>query len=68
MVYPYGFKSKLFITVTRTKPTKSAGVFNLDAVTMLSTQVEMINKKLDSLCSLQEHPVIQCDASGIGES
>ncbi|KAA3461628.1 pentatricopeptide repeat-containing protein chloroplastic-like [Gossypium australe] len=50
--------------VTRTKPTKSAGVFNLDAVTMLSTQVEMTNKKLDSLCSSQIHLLMQCNASG----
>ncbi|KAA3460524.1 retrotransposon gag protein [Gossypium australe] len=37
-----------------TKPTKSAGVFNLDAVTMLSTQVEMMNKKLDSFTTQVE--------------
>ncbi|KAG8472227.1 hypothetical protein CXB51_034304 [Gossypium anomalum] len=35
--------------VMRTKLTKIAGVFNLDVVTMLSNQVEVLNKKLDGL-------------------
>ncbi|KAA3456048.1 Retrotransposon gag protein [Gossypium australe] len=39
--------------VRRTKPTKAASVFNLDAVTMLSNQV---------------HPVMQCDTNGGGVS
>ncbi|KAA3465598.1 Retrotransposon gag protein [Gossypium australe] len=50
--------------VIRTKPTKSAEVYNLDAITILSTQVEMMNKKIDSLCFSQAHLVMQCDASG----
>ncbi|KAA3472763.1 gag-asp_proteas domain-containing protein [Gossypium australe] len=50
--------------VTRTKLTKSAGAFNIDTLTMLSTQMDMMNKKLDSLCSSQVHPVIRCDSSG----
>ncbi|KAA3479244.1 pentatricopeptide repeat-containing protein chloroplastic-like [Gossypium australe] len=51
--------------VMRTKPTKAASVFNLDAVAMLSNQVELLNKKVDGLCgSLQEHPVMQCDTNG----
>ncbi|KAG8503633.1 hypothetical protein CXB51_001807 [Gossypium anomalum] len=33
--------------VMRMKPTKAAGVFNLNAVTMLSNQVELLNKKID---------------------
>jgi len=53
--------------VMRIKPTKSAGVFNLDAVTMLSNQVKLLNKKIDGLCgSTQVHPVMQCDTSGGG--
>ncbi|KAG8486469.1 hypothetical protein CXB51_019760 [Gossypium anomalum] len=35
--------------VMRIKPTKAAGVFNLDTVTMLSNQVELLNKKIDDL-------------------
>ncbi|KAA3460475.1 Retrotransposon gag protein [Gossypium australe] len=50
--------------VTRTKPTKSVRVFNIDALTMLSTQMETMNKNIDSLCSSQAHPVMQCDAGG----
>ncbi|KAK5825007.1 hypothetical protein PVK06_019809 [Gossypium arboreum] len=50
--------------VMRTKPTKAAGVFNLDAVTMLSNQVELLIKKIDSLCgSTQVHPVMRCDSN-----
>ncbi|KAA3465762.1 RING-H2 finger protein ATL63 [Gossypium australe] len=37
--------------VTRTKPTKVASVFNLDAVTVLSNQVELLNKKIDGVCN-----------------
>ncbi|KAA3483471.1 Transposon Ty3-I Gag-Pol polyprotein [Gossypium australe] len=40
---------------SRTKPMKSAGVFNVNAMTMLSTQIEMMNKKLD---------IMQCDTGG----
>ncbi|KAG8491362.1 hypothetical protein CXB51_014485 [Gossypium anomalum] len=51
--------------VMRTKPTKIAGVYNVDSVTMLSNQVELLNKKIDGLLgSTQVHPVIQCEASG----
>jgi len=32
--------------VTRTRPTKAAGVFNIDAVTVLSNQVELLHKKI----------------------
>ncbi|KAG8488363.1 hypothetical protein CXB51_016383 [Gossypium anomalum] len=50
--------------VMRTKPTKAAGVFNLDAVTMLSNQVELLNKKIDGLYgSTQVHPVMRCDSN-----
>ena len=43
---------------------KAASVFNLDAVTMLSNQVELLNKKIDSLYgSMQVHPVMQCDTN-----
>ncbi|KAA3483462.1 Transposon Ty3-I Gag-Pol polyprotein [Gossypium australe] len=53
--------------VMRMKPTKAAGVFNLDAVTMLSNQVELLNKNMDGLCgSSQVHPVMQCDTNGRG--
>ncbi|TYJ30334.1 hypothetical protein E1A91_A06G123800v1 [Gossypium mustelinum] len=46
--------------VMRTKPTKVAGVFNLDAVTILSNQVEVLNIKIDGLCSSdQVHPVMR---------
>ena len=46
--------------IMRTKPMKAAGVFNLDAVTMLSNQVELLNKKIDGLCgSTQVHPVMR---------
>ncbi|KAG8491750.1 hypothetical protein CXB51_015084 [Gossypium anomalum] len=51
--------------VMRTKPTKAANVFNIDSVTMLSNQVELLNKKIDGfLGSSQVHPVMQCEASG----
>ncbi|XP_052489795.1 uncharacterized protein LOC128042488 [Gossypium raimondii] len=46
------------------KPMKAAGVFNLDAVTMLSNQVEQLNKKIDGLyVSTQVHPMMQCDTN-----
>ncbi|KAA3465597.1 integrase [Gossypium australe] len=44
--------------VTRTKPTKAAIIFNLDAVTMLSNQVELLSKKIDGLCGSS-----QCDTN-----
>ena len=51
----------------RIKPTKVASVFNLDVVTMLSNQVELLNKKIDGLYgSTQVHPVIRCDSNGEG--
>ncbi|NAW44982.1 hypothetical protein FGF76_23610, partial [Salmonella sp. gx-f4] len=37
--------------VMRTKPTKIAGVYNGDTVTMLSNQVELLNKKNDAFLS-----------------
>ncbi|KAG8490890.1 hypothetical protein CXB51_014751 [Gossypium anomalum] len=53
--------------VMRTKPTKTAGVYNVDAVNMLSNQVELLNKKIDGLLgSTQVHPVMRCDSSGGG--
>ncbi|KAG8483287.1 hypothetical protein CXB51_022307 [Gossypium anomalum] len=53
--------------VMRTKPTKTAGVYNIDSVTMLSNQVELLNKKIDGLLgSTQVHPVMRCDSSGGG--
>ncbi|KAK5839064.1 hypothetical protein PVK06_007822 [Gossypium arboreum] len=53
--------------VMRTKPMKAASVFNLDAVTMLSNQVELLNKKFDGLWgSTQVHPVMRCDSNGGG--
>ncbi|KAK5793306.1 hypothetical protein PVK06_034448 [Gossypium arboreum] len=53
--------------VMRTKPTKAAGVFNLDVVTMLSNQVELLNKKVEGLYgSTQVHPVMRCDSNGGG--
>ncbi|KAG8474460.1 hypothetical protein CXB51_031443 [Gossypium anomalum] len=49
----------------RTKPTKAAGVYNVDSATMLSNQVELLNKKIDGfLGSTQVHPVMRCDSSG----
>ena len=49
----------------RTKPMKVADGFNLDAVTMLSNQVEQLNKKIDGLyVSMQVHPVMQCNTNG----
>ncbi|KAK5825748.1 hypothetical protein PVK06_020612 [Gossypium arboreum] len=51
--------------VMRTKPTKAIGVYNVDLVTMLFNQVELLNKKIDGfLSSSQVYPVMQCDASG----
>ncbi|KAG8486048.1 hypothetical protein CXB51_019333 [Gossypium anomalum] len=35
--------------VIRTKPTKTVGVYNVNLVTMLSNQVELLNKKIDGL-------------------
>ncbi|KAG8483102.1 hypothetical protein CXB51_022038 [Gossypium anomalum] len=53
--------------VMRTKPTKTAGVYNVDAVNMLSNEVELLNKKIDGLLgSTQVHPVLRCDSSGGG--
>ncbi|KAG8493010.1 hypothetical protein CXB51_012669 [Gossypium anomalum] len=53
--------------VMRMKQTKAAGVFNLDAITMLSNQVELLNKKIDGLYgSTQVHPVMRCDSNGGG--
>ncbi|KAG8474649.1 hypothetical protein CXB51_031277 [Gossypium anomalum] len=50
--------------VMRTKPMKAAGVFNLDAVTMLSNLVELLNKKIDGLYgSSQVHLVMRCDSN-----
>ena len=55
--------------VIRTKPTKATGVFNVDSVTMLFNQVELLNRKIDGLLgSSQVHPVMQCNASGGGTS
>ena len=55
--------------VMRTKPTKTAGFYNIDSITMLSNQVELLNKKIDGfLSSSQVHPVMQCKASGGGSS
>ncbi|KAA3479617.1 Retrovirus-related Pol polyprotein from transposon 17.6 [Gossypium australe] len=48
--------------VMRTKPTKAVSGFNLDAVTMLSNQVELLNKKIDVTS------VMQCDTNGGGMS
>ncbi|KAG8486355.1 hypothetical protein CXB51_019840 [Gossypium anomalum] len=51
--------------VMKTKPTKITGVYNVDSVTILSNQVELLNKKIDGLLgSTQVHPVMQCEASG----
>ncbi|KAA3460514.1 protein kinase 2B, chloroplastic-like [Gossypium australe] len=53
--------------VMRTMPTKAASVFNLDVVTRLSAQLEMMNKKIDSLHSLsQVHPIMQYDSNPRG--
>ncbi|XP_040951532.1 uncharacterized protein [Gossypium hirsutum] len=53
--------------VMRTKLMKATDVFNLDAVVMLSSQVEALNKKIDGLnFSTQVNPVIQYDANRVG--
>ncbi|KAK5772941.1 hypothetical protein PVK06_049243 [Gossypium arboreum] len=53
--------------VMRTKPTETADVYNIDSVTMLSNQVELFNKKIDSFFgSTQVHSVMRCDSSGGG--
>ncbi|KAG8483835.1 hypothetical protein CXB51_023321 [Gossypium anomalum] len=53
--------------VMRTKPTKTAGVYNIDSVNMLTNQVELLNKKIDGLLgSIQVSPVMRCDSSGRG--
>ncbi|KAG8478204.1 hypothetical protein CXB51_027988 [Gossypium anomalum] len=53
--------------VMRTKPTKIAGVYNIDAVNMLPNHVKLLNKKIDGLLgSAQVHPVMRCDSSGGG--
>ncbi|KAK5777042.1 hypothetical protein PVK06_045007 [Gossypium arboreum] len=55
--------------VMMTKPTKTAGIYNVDSVTMLSNQVELLNKKIDGfLNSSQVHPIMQCKANGGGSS
>ncbi|KAA3474271.1 reverse transcriptase [Gossypium australe] len=53
--------------VMRTKPTKTAGVFNIDAVSMLASQVEALSKKIDGLSfSKQVNLVMKCDAIRTG--
>ncbi|KAK5785959.1 hypothetical protein PVK06_040583 [Gossypium arboreum] len=53
--------------VMRTKPTKVANVYNVDSVTMLSNQVELLNKTIDGLLgATQVHPVMRCNSSGGG--
>ncbi|KAG8478792.1 hypothetical protein CXB51_028622 [Gossypium anomalum] len=53
--------------VMRTKPTKKASVYNVDAINMLSNQVELLKQKIDGLLgSTQVHPVMRCDSSGGG--
>ncbi|KAG8501020.1 hypothetical protein CXB51_003083 [Gossypium anomalum] len=53
--------------VMRTKPTKTAGIYNADLVTMLSNQVELLNKKIDGLLgSTHVHPTMRCESSGGG--
>ncbi|KAG8496231.1 hypothetical protein CXB51_009109 [Gossypium anomalum] len=53
--------------VMRTKPTKTAGVYNVDSVNMLTNQVELLNKKIDGLLgSTQVNPVMRYDSSGGG--
>ncbi|KAK5833702.1 hypothetical protein PVK06_017556 [Gossypium arboreum] len=53
--------------VMRTKPTKTVGVYNVDSVTMLSNQVNLLNKKIDGLLgSTQIHPVMRCETNGGG--
>ena len=48
---------------------KTADVYNVDSVTMLSNQVELLNKKIDGfLSSSQVHLVMQCEASRGGTS
>ena len=55
--------------VMRTKPKNTVGIYNVDTVTMLSNQVELLNKKIDGfLSSSQVHPVMQCEVSGGGSS
>ena len=55
------------LQVMRTKPMKAAGVFNLDVVTMISNQVELLNKKIDGLYgSTQVHLVIRYYSNGGG--
>ena len=38
-------------STTRSKPTRTAGVYDVDAVTALAAQMEAMNKKIDSLAS-----------------
>ncbi|KAG8478704.1 hypothetical protein CXB51_028539 [Gossypium anomalum] len=53
--------------VMRTKPTKTADVYNIDVVNMLSNHVKLLNKKIDGLLgSTQVHQVMRCDSSGGG--
>ncbi|KAG8472921.1 hypothetical protein CXB51_035043 [Gossypium anomalum] len=50
--------------VMRTKPTKTTDIYNIDSVTVLSNQVELLNKKIDGLLSsTQVHSVMRCDPS-----
>ncbi|KAK5839294.1 hypothetical protein PVK06_008070 [Gossypium arboreum] len=45
--------------VMRTKPTKATSIFNVDSITMLSNQVELLNRKIYGLLgSSQVHPVM----------
>ncbi|KAK5795404.1 hypothetical protein PVK06_036668 [Gossypium arboreum] len=51
--------------VMRTKPTKAVGVYNVNSVTILSNQVERLNKKIDGLLgSTQVHQMMRCDSIG----
>ncbi|KAG8493081.1 hypothetical protein CXB51_010415 [Gossypium anomalum] len=53
--------------VMRTKPTKTAGIYYVDSITILSNQVELLNKKIFGLLgSIQVYLVMSYDSSGGG--
>ncbi|KAA3487208.1 Transposon Ty3-G Gag-Pol polyprotein [Gossypium australe] len=49
------------------KPAKAVGVFDIDVVSMLASQVEGFDKKIDGLSLAEQmNPIMQSDVTGVG--
>ena len=50
-------------STARTKPSRQVGVYDVDAVTALTAQIEAMNKKIDGLTLSQNQPkFMKCDS------